>query len=94
MMVSGKTAADLGEFFRQRWKLVNSENLDAGLNRDSPDIWPTAVAPDILNGKVGIARTRAAYEELEAVHEVEHADLGEAVEIERCAELLAQRHQR
>jgi phospholipase D1/2 len=71
MMVSGKIAADLGEFFRQRWKLVNSENLDAGLNRDSPDIWPEAVALDILNGKVGIARTRAAYEELEAVHEVE-----------------------
>lgn len=71
MLVNGKTAADLGEFFRQRWEYVTAKNIVARKDSDTVDIWPETLEPDIRNCRVGIARTIGEYDNVKGVHEVE-----------------------
>jgi phospholipase D1/2 len=71
VLVKGETAADLGEFFRQRWQHVTGKNIAPRDVSDSVDIWPESLEPDIRDCRVGIARTIGAYDDVESVHEVE-----------------------
>jgi len=71
MMVAGKTATDLGEFFRQRWKLVTGDRIAAAPDSLIDPPWPEQIKPDVYNCDVGIARTIAQFRGSPAVREVE-----------------------
>lgn len=73
MAVSGAAARALGDLVRERWQRAAESELprvDA-----SVEVWPRALAPDIVDTPVAIARTKAAYEGSDEVREVERSML-------------------
>lgn len=74
MLVDAEVAACLGELFRDRWRHATGEELDKPAPPDG-DPWPQHVRPDVEDLEVGIARTRAAHADLDAVREVEDLHL-------------------
>lgn len=71
MMVTGPTAADLGYFFRQRWKMVSSRPVPESPGAPPAAVWPETFTADITDCNVGIARTTARYKKQSEVREVE-----------------------
>jgi phospholipase D1/2 len=74
MAVDGPAAACLGELARERWHRATGERL-----RPPPggaDPWPEALAPELRDVDVGIARTEPAHDGRPEVREVEllHVD--------------------
>ncbi len=59
MMVDGETAAAIGELARARWQHATGRRVAPA--RVQADPWPLAVAPDLANALVGIARTQPEY---------------------------------
>ena len=69
MMMSGAVAHALGELARERWKTATKAELDD--IEPCGDEWPEGLEADFENVDVAIARTRAHYEELMEVREIE-----------------------
>ena len=59
MMADGETSQALGELARARW--LHATGRRVGMPRTLEDPWPLAVAPDLLDAPVGIARTQPEY---------------------------------
>lgn len=81
MLMSGAIASALGELARERWKVATRRELDKIEPCD--DEWPDGLEPDFENVDVAIARTRAAYEDLGEVREIEALTLDMIAAAER-----------
>ena len=73
MMMSGPVAQALGELARERWKTATKAELDE--IEPCSDEWPEGLEADFEDVDVAIARTRAAYEDLKEVREIESLTL-------------------
>ena len=71
MIVDGEAARALGELGRERWHRATGDTLPVKHIADGHDIWPTGLIPDFEDVDLGIARTRAAYEETPEIREIE-----------------------
>ena len=69
MAVDGDAAAALGELARQRWHTATGQQIDPVSAQNDP--WPEALAPQLRDVDVGIARTQPAYADNPPVQEVE-----------------------
>jgi phosphatidylserine/phosphatidylglycerophosphate/cardiolipin synthase-like enzyme/uncharacterized membrane protein YdjX (TVP38/TMEM64 family) len=70
IMVSGETAAALGELFSDRWKSAGGAAIDFK-DDQSANPWPQNLTPDLKDIPVAVARTLPAYKGREEVREVE-----------------------
>jgi phospholipase D1/2 len=70
VMVSGDSAAALGELFNDRWKWATDIPLE-DKDCQSTDAWPQNLTPDIKDVNVAIARTLPAYKDRREIREVE-----------------------
>src|SRR5581483_1567414 len=68
MMVDGDAAAALGELVRDRWFRATGSRIPPVA---AGDVWPPALAPDVTDVQVAIARTEPAWQARPAVLEVE-----------------------
>jgi hypothetical protein len=86
-MVSGASAAALGELARDRWRARGVDHLPP-FGPSTGDLWPSDVTPDLTNAPVAISRTvpqldeRAAIRECEALFEDSIALARQAIVIE------------
>ncbi len=69
MLMRGPVAADLGELGRERWKVATKHELDPIEPAD--DCWPDDLGIMFRDVDIAIARTRAAYDRLDEVREIE-----------------------
>ena len=69
MMLRGEVAGALAELGRERWKVATSEELDPIEPCD--DDWPEDLPAMFEDVDIAIARTRAAYDDLPEVTEIE-----------------------
>ena len=69
MLMQGEIAEHLSELGRERWKVATRAELPAIEPCDQD--WPTSLAPTFTNVDIAIARTRAAYDSLPEVREIE-----------------------
>jgi phosphatidylserine/phosphatidylglycerophosphate/cardiolipin synthase-like enzyme len=69
-MVSGPSAAALGELARDRWRVRGVDDLPP-LAPSTDDLWPSDVTPDLTNVPVAISRTVPPLDEQPAVRECE-----------------------
>jgi len=69
MAVSGPAARALGELARERWRAAGGEEIAPPAAQGEP--WPEALAPDLRDVDVAVARTRGAYAGTGAVREIE-----------------------
>ena len=70
MMMEGDVAKALAELGADRWTCAGGESL-SGVEGVETSPWPDALVPQFENIEVGIARTRAAYRQWDAVDEIE-----------------------
>jgi phosphatidylserine/phosphatidylglycerophosphate/cardiolipin synthase-like enzyme/uncharacterized membrane protein YdjX (TVP38/TMEM64 family) len=80
MVVEGDAAAGLGELARARWRRATGQLLPPpnghGHARDHvADLWPAAVAPDVTDAPIGIARTLPGLDGAPSVREVANLTL-------------------
>ena len=79
MMLEGDIAGCLGELGRNRWHNAGGKQLDPVDCDDTP--WPDELDAQFKDIEIGIARTRAKYEELTQIDEIEELmlrQIGEA----------------
>jgi phosphatidylserine/phosphatidylglycerophosphate/cardiolipin synthase-like enzyme len=69
MVVAGPIARRLGDLGRDRWELASGQRPPRP--KGGADLWPDELEPIFRNVRLGIARTRAAFEDRPAVHEIE-----------------------
>lgn len=70
MLVEGEAAAALAELSRARWGLAGGDPLEpCPANAASP--WPEFLQAEFQFVEMGIARTRAAYKDVEPIREIE-----------------------
>ena len=69
MMMRGDVAKALSELGRERWKIATKEELDPIDPCD--DDWPEALDAQFENVDIAVARTRAAYDDLPEIREIE-----------------------
>lgn len=69
MMLSGPIAKALGELGRERWKTATKAAIAPAQPCDEE--WPEGLEPDFEKVDVAIARTRAKYDRLEEIREIE-----------------------
>ncbi|MCM8557648.1 phospholipase D-like domain-containing protein [Sphingomicrobium sediminis] len=69
MLMKGDVAEALGELGRERWKVATSRDLDPVKQID--DDWPENLDPMFEDADIAIARTRAAWNDVEEVRENE-----------------------
>ena len=69
MMMAGPVAGALGELGRERWKVATKAALDPLEPCD--DEWPDGLDPSFTDVDIAIARTRAPYDDLEEIREIE-----------------------
>jgi phosphatidylserine/phosphatidylglycerophosphate/cardiolipin synthase-like enzyme len=69
-MMDGPVAAHLGALARERWQQVEPIHFPAA-TPESDDLWPTDVAPDLVDIDVAISRTLPPYGERAGVRECE-----------------------
>jgi phosphatidylserine/phosphatidylglycerophosphate/cardiolipin synthase-like enzyme len=70
MLLEGKAAAALGELARTRWEIAGGNRLDP-CPPVTKSAWPERVKAEFSDVTIGIARTRANYEEATEVREIE-----------------------
>ncbi len=71
MLVEGEAAAALAALSRARWALAGGDPLDP-CPADAASPWPEFLAADYQFVEMGIARTRAEYENAGEIHEIKH----------------------
>ena len=69
MLMQGEIAVALSELGRERWKVATGVRIDPV--EPAEDNWPESLEPMFRDVDVAIARTRARYQDVEAVREVE-----------------------
>jgi phosphatidylserine/phosphatidylglycerophosphate/cardiolipin synthase-like enzyme len=70
MMLEGDAARQLGRLSRERWHRAGGERLsEIAVPEDS--LWPGSVPVQFQDVEIGIARTRARYEDCPEVREIE-----------------------
>ena len=69
-MVSGPAAAGLGGLSRDRWHSLGHDQLPP-VGHSSRDLWPSDIAPDLIDVDVAISRTMPPSETQPAVRECE-----------------------
>jgi phosphatidylserine/phosphatidylglycerophosphate/cardiolipin synthase-like enzyme/uncharacterized membrane protein YdjX (TVP38/TMEM64 family) len=82
LMVDGAAAATLGDLARARWNGLAGTVARRPTQRR--DAWPEAIAPDMADVEVAIARTVAQGTDAPAVREVERLHLAAIAAAERC----------
>jgi phospholipase D1/2 len=72
MMIDGDAAAALGELARARWQAATGRAPLTGAPEPTGthDLWPDAIAPDVRDAPIGIARTMPAFRDAPPVQEV------------------------
>ncbi len=70
-LIDGDVATALAELGRERWELATKHPLDAVDEDDADELWPEGVEPDFTDVQLAIARTRAEYENLPEIREIE-----------------------
>ena len=70
MMLEGPAAKALDELARDRWRRAGHEPLDPP-ERAEESAWPDKLEPDFEDVEIGIARTRAEYNDDPGVNEIE-----------------------
>lgn len=68
-LMSGDAARALSDLARERWRVATGETLEP--LDDEPALWPEAVAVDLQDARVGIARTEPAWRGAVGVRESE-----------------------
>lgn len=82
MMFEGEAARVLGIYSRERWARAGGENLDqVEIPEDS--LWPDDLPVQFENVEIGIARTRAKYDGLPQVDEIEQSLLDQIARAKR-----------
>jgi phospholipase D1/2 len=71
MMVDGAAAKALADLARRRWHRGCGETIDPFALEGPADPWPDSVTPDFTDVDVGIARSQPAYDDDDAVSEIE-----------------------
>jgi phospholipase D1/2 len=74
-MVDGDAARALGELARLRWNRATRQSPLESCGKLNPDAWPAAVAPDLTDIDIAIARTEPAFEGRQGVYEVRQMHL-------------------
>ncbi|MGV3555048.1 MAG: phospholipase D-like domain-containing protein [Croceibacterium sp.] len=69
MLLEGDVAGALGDLGRDRWHRAGGPPLEP-VECDGDSAWPDELEAQFTDVEVGIARTRAEYEEDEGVHEI------------------------
>jgi phosphatidylserine/phosphatidylglycerophosphate/cardiolipin synthase-like enzyme len=70
MMMEGEVARHLGALSRERWHRAGGDLLsEVAIPRES--LWPDGLAVQFENVEIGIARTRAEYQDIPEIREVE-----------------------
>ena len=70
MIVDGDAAASLGHLFRDRWLWATGKRLEPVDDPiDTP--WPSGLAPDLTDVRIGVARTLPGYKDRSEIREVE-----------------------
>ena len=70
MMFEGEAARQLGKLSRDRWQRAGGERIEELTVRDD-SIWPESLPFQFEDVEIGIARTRARYEDCDEVREIE-----------------------
>jgi phosphatidylserine/phosphatidylglycerophosphate/cardiolipin synthase-like enzyme len=70
MMMEGEAARHLGALSRERWHRAGGDALEE-VAIPSESLWPEGLAVQFENVEIGIARTRAKYDETPEVREIE-----------------------
>ncbi len=70
MMMEGEAARHLGALSRERWRRAGGDQLSE-VAIPEVSLWPKELPVQFVNVEIGIARTRAKYDELEEVREIE-----------------------
>jgi phosphatidylserine/phosphatidylglycerophosphate/cardiolipin synthase-like enzyme len=81
MVADGAVAKALGELARDRWHVANGDTLDPVESDNDP--WPEALAPQLRDVTLAISRTRAEWQDVEAVNEIEKLHLAQIEAAER-----------
>ena len=76
MMFEGEAARVLGDLSRERWQRAGGEPLSPVRIPDG-SLWPDKLAVQFENVELGISRTRAEYEDLPQVSEIEELTLAQ-----------------
>jgi len=71
MLLEGPAAGALGELARTRWVAAGGDVMEPCPLREG-SAWPEGVNAEFRDVDVGIARTRAAYEDASQIREIEH----------------------
>jgi len=75
-MVDGDVARALGELVRVRWQRTTGQNTVGYCEqKQTHDLWPAEVAPDLRDIDIAISRTEPAFEGYAGVHEVRQLHL-------------------
>ncbi len=82
MMFEGEAARVLGVFSRERWARAGGENLDQ-VEIPEESLWPDDLPVQFENVEIGIARTRAKYDGLPQVDEIEQLLLDQIARAKR-----------
>jgi phosphatidylserine/phosphatidylglycerophosphate/cardiolipin synthase-like enzyme len=69
MLLEGDVAGALGDLGRDRWRRAGAPPLEP-VECDGDSAWPDELEAQFSDVEVGIARTRAEYEQDEGVHEI------------------------
>lgn len=70
MLVEGDAAAAIGDLGRDRWEVAGGKPLSPCLPQDQSP-WPERLNAEFTDVEIGIARTRAAYNDCPEVREIE-----------------------
>ena len=70
MIMEGEVAQALGELGRSRWEIAGGAELEP-CKPQTASPWPVRLSAEFENVEIGIARTRAAYDDLEQIAEIE-----------------------
>jgi phosphatidylserine/phosphatidylglycerophosphate/cardiolipin synthase-like enzyme len=70
MMLQGDAARQLGKLSRDRWHRAGGERLSE-IEVPADSLWPEDLAVQFEDVEIGIARTRAGYEDCDEVREIE-----------------------
>jgi phosphatidylserine/phosphatidylglycerophosphate/cardiolipin synthase-like enzyme len=75
VMTDGQVAAELGELFRDRWRLACGEALGPPAPAGAAVHWPDGVVADLADAPVGVARTLPAWRRQPEVTEISRLTL-------------------
>jgi phosphatidylserine/phosphatidylglycerophosphate/cardiolipin synthase-like enzyme len=70
MMLEGEAARQLGKLSRDRWRRAGGEQIEE-ISVPDNTLWPEKLPVQFENVEIGIARTRAQYEDCAEVREIE-----------------------